>query len=268
VPTTPEGAATFHASAEAYDRYVGRYGGALATRLLEAAEVKPGLRVLDVGCGPGALAARAASIVGPAQVAAVDPSQPFAEACRERLPGADVRVAAAESLPFSDGTFDAVLSQLVVNFLSDAPRGLAEMRRVAKPGAVVAGCVWDYAGEMRMLRAFWDAAIAVDPEGAGSLDESSMSYCNPEELGELWSEAGLDAVAVSPLEVEASYSDFDDLWQPFTAGIGPAGAYCASLDPARRESLRERLRVGLGNPAGRFTLTARAWCAVGRRGVQ
>jgi SAM-dependent methyltransferase len=264
VPTTPQGAATFKASAEAYDRYVGRYGSALAAGLLEAAEVGPGLRVLDVGCGPGALATRAASIVGPAQVAAVEPSPPFADACRERLPGVDVRVAAAESLPFADATFDAVLSQLVVNFLTDAPRGVAEMRRVAKPGGVVAACVWDYAGEMRMLRAFWDAAIAVDPEGAGALDESSMSYCTPEELEALWSAAALEEVRVSPLEVEASYSDFEDLWQPFTAGIGPAGAYCASISPARRSELRERLRTSLGDPAGPFTLTARAWCAVGR----
>jgi SAM-dependent methyltransferase len=259
----------FRASAEAYDRYVGRYGSALAAGLLEAAEVEPGLRVLDVGCGPGALAARAAGIVGPAQVAAVEPSQPFAEACRERVPGVDVRVAAAESLPFADATFDAVLSQLVVNFLTDAPRGVAEMRRVARPRGVVAACVWDYAGGMKMLRAFWDAAVALDPGGAGALDEGrSMRYCTPEELEALWSAAALEEVLVSPLEVEASYSDFDDLWQPFTAGIGPAGAYCASLDPARQEALRERLRAELGNPSGPFKLTARSWCVVGRRSVQ
>jgi SAM-dependent methyltransferase len=259
-----EGAAMFQASAEAYDRFVGRYGPALAAALLETAGVKPGLRVLDVGCGPGALTTGAARIVGPAQVAAVEPSQPFAEACRARVPGADVRVAAAESLPFEDGIFDAVLSQLVVNFLTDAPGGLAEMRRVAKPGGVVAGCVWDYGGEMRMLRSFWDAAAAVDPDGAGRVDEAAMRYCNPEELGALWAEAGLEAIEVSPLQVEASYADFDDLWTPFTAGIGPAGSYYAALDPPRQEALRERLRASLGDPTGPFTLSARAWCAVGR----
>jgi SAM-dependent methyltransferase len=254
-----ESAAMFRASAEAYDRYVGRYGDGLAAALLEAAEVRPGLRVLDVGCGPGALAARAAQLVGPAQVAAVDPSEPFAEACRERVPGADVRVAAAESLPFPDGTFDAVLSQLVVNFLADAPAGVTEMRRVAKPGGVVAGCVWDYAGGMRMLRAFWDAAVALDPETAGPLDEGTMRHSSPEELDALWSTAGLEELRTSPLDVEASYADFDDLWQPFTAGIGPAGAYCASLAPERQAELRERLRAELGDPAGPFTLRARAW---------
>jgi SAM-dependent methyltransferase len=260
-----EGAAMFQAPAEAYDRFVGRYGPALAAAFLDTAGVEPGQRVLDVGCGPGALTAEAARIVGPAQVAAVDPSQPFAEACRARNPGVDVQVAAAESLPFADGSFDAVLSQLVVNFLTDAPAGVAEMRRVAKPGGVVAACVWDYAGEMRMLRSFWDAAAAVDPDGAGLVDESSMRYCNPDELGALWSEAGLEAVEVSPLNVDASYADFDDLWTPFTAGIGPAGTYYAALDPPLQEALRERLRGSLGDPVGPFTLTARAWCAVGRR---
>jgi hypothetical protein len=140
------------------------------------------------------------------------------------------------------------------------------MRRVAKPGGIVAACVWDYAGEMRLLRAFWDAAMAVDPDGASPIAESHMMrHSNPEELRVLWSAAGLDDVDVSPLHVEASYADFDDLWTPFTAGVGPAGAYCAALDPTRQDALREKLRAALDDPTGPFTLTARAWCAVGRR---
>ncbi len=256
---------TFQAPAEVYDRYVGRYSPALAAALLERAAVAPGQRVLDVGCGPGALTAAAARVVGASQVAAVDPSAPFVEACRARNPDVDVRLAAAESLPFEDGTFDAVLSQLVVNFLDDAPAGVAEMRRVAKPGGLVAGCVWDYAGEMRMLRAFWDAAVALDPEQAGPLDEGSMRHSTPPELEALWSTAGLEDVSVSPLEVEASYDDFDDLWQPFTGGVGPAGAYTAALDAPAQKRLRERLREELGNPAGSFRLSARAWCVRGAK---
>ena len=254
----------FQAPAEAYDRYVGRYGAELAAALLERAQVAPGHHVLDVGCGPGAVTSAAARIVGPSQVAAVDPSQPFVEACRARNPDVDVRVAGAESLPFADASFDAVVSQLVVNFLADAPAGVAEMRRVAKPGGVVAANVWDYADGMRMLRAFWDAAVEVDPEGAGRADEGTMPYCGTGELEALWSASGLADVEGSALEVEAAYADFDDLWQPFTAGIGPAGAYCASLDPERRAELRTRLSAKLGDPEGPFTLTARAWCAVGR----
>jgi SAM-dependent methyltransferase len=174
-----------------------------------------------------------------------------------------VRLAAAESLPFEDGAFDAVLSQLVVNFLDDAAAGVAEMRRVTK--AVVAGCVWDYAGEMRMLRAFWDAAVALDPERAGPLEEGSMRNATPAELEALWSAAGLDDVSVTALEVDASYQGFDDLWQPFTAGIGPAGAYTASLDVSAQVRLRERLRHELGDPDGPFTLGARAWCVTGAK---
>ena len=255
----------FTASGDAYARFVGRYGSALARALLAEAGVSADQRVLDVGCGPGPLAAEAATIVGEERVAAVDPSEAFVEACRARLPWADVRVAAAESLPFAGGSFDVVLSQLVVNFMADAPAGAAEMRRVAVPGGVVASCVWDYAGGMRMLRAFWDAALAVDPTGAGPYDEGrTMRYSTAPELERLWQAAGLEEVRTSALDVEAEYESFEDLWEPFTFGIGPAGAYTASLDGDRREAVRERLRSALGEPAGAFQLTARAWCVVGK----
>lgn len=253
----------FQGSGDAYDRFIGRYGAALGEAMLEAAEVRAGMRVLDVGCGTGALAVQAAQLVGTANVAAVDPSEPFAEACRARLPEADVRVAPAESLPFDDAAFDAVLSQLVLNFLSDAPRGVAEMARVAQPGGVVAACVWDYAGEMTLLRAFWDSAKAVD--GAAPDEGASMRYASPRELEELWTQAGLHDVAVSALHVAADYADFDDLWTPFLAGFGPAGAYTVALGPDAQAAVRERLRAELGDPRGPFTLTARAWCVRGAK---
>jgi len=158
------GAETFRASADAYDRLVGRYGTQLASALIDFAGLQPGMRALDVGCGPGALTAALAGRLGTASVGATDPSEPFVEACRARLPGIDVVVGAAEALPLGDGTFDATLSQLVVNFMSDAEAGVREMGRVTRPGGVVASCVWDYAGEMTLLRAFWDAAREVDPQ--------------------------------------------------------------------------------------------------------
>jgi SAM-dependent methyltransferase len=252
----------FRRPAEAYDRFVGRYGPTLAPALIEAAGIGEDWRVLDVGCGPGPLTSALAAHVGADRVAAVEPSEPFADACRERVPGADVRVAAAESLPFDDDTFDATLSQLVVNFLADAPRGLAEMVRVTRQGGVVAGCVWDYAGEMTMLRAFWDAARALDPDASD--EGATMRYAQPEQLEELWRGAGLADVEVSPLLAEASYDDFDDLWSPFLGGVGPAGAHAAGLAPAAQEELAAELRRRLGEPEGSFRLTARAWCAVGR----
>ena len=261
----PPGAATFGAGADAYDRHIGRYGPSLAAGLIAEAGVAPGDRALDVGCGPGALTAALASALGAEAVAAVDPSAPFVEACRARVPGADVRLAAAEALPFAAGRFDAVLSQLVVNFMADAPAGAREVARVARPGAVVAACVWDYADGMTLLRRFWDAALAVDPDGAPAHDEGRvMRFCSPPDLEALWRGAGLDDVRSGALEATASYESYAALWAPLEEGIAPSGAYAAALDPPRRAALREELRRRLGAGDAPFTLAARAWVVTGR----
>jgi SAM-dependent methyltransferase len=258
------GAETFRASAAAYDRFVGRYGAALAAAQIGFAGVAPGMRALDVGCGPGALAGALAQHLGATAVSAVDPSQPFVEACRERLPDVAVVRAGAEALPFADDTFDAVLSQLVVNFMSDPLAGVREMARVARPGGIVASCVWDYAGEMTLLRAFWDAAREVEPERAAAADEGVvMPWCGEDELGALWREAGLIEVRCGALVVRAAYTDFADLWAPLPSGIGPAGAFCASLDDERRVALHDAYRRRLGAGDAPFELTARAWAVAG-----
>ena len=255
----------FRGPAEVYDRFVGRYSPGLARAMCNAAGVRSGQRALDVGCGSGALVVALSAILGEENVAGVDPSKPFVEAARAKAPGAQLAVAAAESLPFEDDAFDATLSQLVVNFLSDPKAGLREMARVTRSGGVVAGCVWDYGGGMTMLRSFWEAAAALDPEGATTqMEQHTMRFSRPEELGELW-QSNLTGVSVSAIDVEASYEDFDDLWAPFPTGVGPAGAYAASLDPDAQEQLRAELSRRLGDPQGAFTLSARAWCAVGTR---
>jgi SAM-dependent methyltransferase len=262
--TNVPGAETFRVAADAYDRHVGRYGPALAARLISAAGLRPGQSALDVGCGPGALTAALAELLGADAVAAVDPSEPFAQACASRVRGVQVEVAAAEALPFGDGTFDAALSQLVLNFMTDAPAGVREMRRVTRPGGTVASAVWDYADGMTLLRRFWDAAAALDP-AAERLDEGvSMPHCRPDELEELWRMAGLEDVETSELVVEAGYSGFDDLWQPLEHGVGPSGAYAAGLAPERRAHLREELRRRLDAGEKPFRLSARAWCVAGR----
>lgn len=258
-----DSAPMFSGPAEVYDRFVGRYSPGLARAMCNAAGVRPGQSALDVGCGSGALVVALAVILGEENVAGVDPSEPFVEAARSKVPGARLTVAAAESLPFEDGTFDVTLSQLVVNFLSDPEGGLREMARVTRPGGVVAGCVWDYGGGMTMLRAFWETAAALDPEAATpQMEQHTMRFSRPDELGDLW-QSSLVGVAVSPIDVEASYEDFGDLWAPFPTGVGPAGAYAASLDRDAQEQLRDEFRRRLGDPQGVFTLSARAWCAVG-----
>jgi SAM-dependent methyltransferase len=257
------GAETFRVAAATYDRHVGRYASGLGSALTEFAGVGPGMRALDVGCGPGALTAQLARRLGAANVCAAEPSEPFAEACRERV-GVEVVSAPAEALPFEDGAFDAALSQLVVNFMSDAEAGVGEMARVTRSGGLVASCVWDYAGEMTLLRAFWDAAREVDPVRAAAADEGVvMRWCGQDELGELWQATGLREVRTGALVASAAYADFDDLWAPLPTGIAPSGAFCKSLDAEGQAKLRDAYRRRLGVGDEPFELSARAWAAVG-----
>ena len=260
----PPGAATFRTPAEAYDRHIGRYGRELARALIDAAGLRSGHRTLDVGCGPGALTSELVAVLGAEQVAAVDPSGPFVEACRRRLPGVHVEVASADALPFEDAAFDHALAQLVVNFMTDPPAGVREMQRVTRPGGTVAAAVWDYAGEMTLLRRFWDAAVALDPS-AGDKDEGRcMPFCTPDELGDLWRMVGLADVRVWPVVVAAGYDDFEDLWQPLDLGVAPSGAYATSLSSERRMALKAELRRRLGVGNEPFRLRARAWIATGQ----
>jgi SAM-dependent methyltransferase len=237
---------------------MGRWSRLLSPQLADLAGVRPGLRVLDVGCGPGALLTELVGRVGVDAVAGVDPSESYVGAARERHPGVDIRVAPAEALPFPDGTFDAALAQLVVHFMTDPVAGLREMARVTRSGGVVAACVWDYAGHHDPLRVFWAAARERDPAVG---DESDLAGVREGHLAELMAAASLTEVASSALEVRLEQPDFETWWRPFTEGVGPAGAYLARLDPAEREALREACRATL--PDGPFVLDARAWAARG-----
>jgi SAM-dependent methyltransferase len=241
---------------------MGRYSRPLAPAFADATGVAAGQRVLDVGCGPGALTAELVRRVGAERVSAVDPSEPFVEACARRNPGVRVVRGHAGKIPFADGSFEAALAQLVLHFVGDPAAAAAEMRRVVRPGGAVAACVWDFGGGMRMLRAFWDSALAIDPTAPDELVR--RRFGRDGEIGELFESAGLGDVVTGALDVEAAYDGFDDLWAGFLAGAGPAGAYCSSLDLRGRTRLREELRSRLGSPAGRFSLPARAWYAVGR----
>jgi SAM-dependent methyltransferase len=248
----------FDVAAEAYDRFMGRYSRLLSPQLADLAGVRSGQRVVDVGCGPGALTAELVARLGAESVAAVDPSEPFVAAARARNPGADVRRASAEKLPFADGTFDAALAQLVVHFMSDPVAGLAEMARVTRPGGVVAACVWDHGGGRGPLSVFWDAARDIEP---GVYDESQLAGARAGHLTELLAAAGLHQVTETSLSADLEHASFEDWWQPFELGVGPAGSYVAGLDPRRRAELREACRRRL--PVEPFVITARAWAARG-----
>lgn len=250
-------------SVDAYDRFVGRYSGGLARRLIGASGLRAGDSALDVGCGPGALTAELVTLLGADDVAAVDPSQAFVEACRMRNPGVRVEVGSAEELPFTDGSFDATLAQLVVNFMDDAKAGVAQMKRVTRRGGAVVAAVWDYGDGMTLLRSFWDAAAAVQ-ETAVEKDERHMRFATANELSDLWTAVGLAEVAVSAAVISAKYEDFDDLWQPLESGVGPAGAYTAALSADRRRELRDELQRRLLVGDAPFELSARAWVVAGR----
>jgi SAM-dependent methyltransferase len=249
---------SFDVDAAAYDRFMGRYSVPLAPLLADLASVDARQRVLDVGCGPGALTTELVARVGPGSVSAVDPSASFVTTARERHPGVDVQRAAAEQLPFADGMFDAALAQLVVHFMADPVAGLREMRRVTRGGGVVAACVWDHAGGGGPLSVFWEAAHALDADVA---DESRLAGAREGHLGELFREAGLREVEEIRVSVDVEHPTFDDWWEPFTLGVGPAGVFVAGLDGDERARLREACRERL--PAPPFVVTARAWAARG-----
>ena len=250
---------SFDVGADAYMRFMGRYSEPLAAQFAHLAGVGRGQRLLDVGCGPGALTAELVSRAGADQVSAVEPSASFAAAVRERLPGVDVRLASAEQLPFAAGTFDAALAQLVVHFMADPVKGLREMGRVTRPGGVVAACVWDHAGGRGPLAAFWAAVRELDPAAA---DESGLAGVREGDLARLFAQAGLSGTQATALTVRVRHASFGQWWEPFTLGVGPAGAYVASLSPGHRAALREQCRRRL--PAGPVEISATAWAATSR----
>jgi len=247
----------FDVSGSAYGRFMGRFSEPLAQEFLELVGARPGQRVLDVGSGAGALTAVLVPVVGADSVSAIDPSEPFVETLRTRCPGVDVRLATAEDIPFPAATFDAVLAQLVVHFMSDPVQGLREMARVAAPGGTVAANSWDHGGDRGPLSVFWQAARDLDPDAP---DESDYAGVHEGDLARLFDLAGMTGATSTALEVEVAHSDVDDWWEPYTLGVGPAGAYVAALDPERRAALRAHCAELL--PTGPFSTRAWAWTVV------
>jgi SAM-dependent methyltransferase len=252
--------------ADAYERYVGRWSRPVADAFLAWLSLPAGGSWIDVGCGTGALSGQIVARVAPGRLLGVDPSPDFVAAAASRVdsPVAAFAVGRADAIPVETGAADAVVSGLVLNFVPDVPAALAEMRRVARPGATIAAYVWDYADRMELMRRFWDAAVDLDPDAA-ALDEGiRFPIAAPAPLASAWANAGLRDVLVNAIDVPTRFTDFDDYWQPFTVDIAPAPGYASRLPPERREALRERLRVTLPTgPEGTIDLIARAWAVRG-----
>jgi len=234
----------------AYDKFMGRFSVRLAPLFADFSGVSAGSRVLDVGAGTGALTSEL--LRRDATVAAMDPSPEFVATLKSRFPDVDAREAGAEELPWPDGSFDAALAQLVIAFMADADAGVAEMRRVVEPGGVVAVCMWDRE-RMDLLHAVNQVQAVVDPDRSADVQRFRSADSIANLLG--------DGAEVELLVVDAEYADFDEFWSALTGGVGPAGAWVASLDEDRRAQAHEELRRFLGNPGGAFTLTGRAWAA-------
>jgi len=244
---------------EAYDRFMGRYSQPLARTLADWLEVAPGQRAVDVGCGPGALTAVLVERLGADHVAAVDPSEPFVAACRDRNPGVDVRQGGAESLPFDDDSADVAAACLVVHFMTDPVAGVREMARVTRPGGRVGATVWDLRGSRAPMAPLWTAMAEVAPEHP---DESDFQGGSRESLVGILEQAGLTDIEADELAVTVTHPTFEEWWEPYQHGVGPAGEAIAALDPEARTRLEQVLRRNLGD--GPFDVTAVAYAARGR----
>lgn len=248
----------FEVAAASYDRFMGRYSTQLSPQLADLAGLKAGQRVLDVGCGPGVLTGELVGRVGAPNVSAADPSETFVAATRHRYPDVDVHQGPAEELPFDDDTFDVSLAQLVVHFMADPVEGLREMKRVTRPGGVVAASVWDFGGGRGPLSPFYEAARHLDPEVH---DESERPGTQKGHLLELFEAAGLSNPEESTVTASIEHATFEDWWEPFKLGVGTAGSYLSSLDPDRQAQI-EAIAREIISPLP-YRLTSQAWAVRG-----
>ena len=256
------------ADGDAYERYVGRWSRPIGAMFLDWLSLPSGLRWLDVGCGTGALSGMVLEHTDPADVTGIDPSVGFLSVAQAKVTDerAKFKIGDAQSLPVEDAKMDVSVSGLALNFIPDKKRAADEMLRAVKPGGVVALYVWDYAGEMQLMRYFWDTAVKLFPK-ASELDEGNLfPICNPEPLAELFQDAGLKEIETRAFDAPTVFADFDDYWSPFTLGQGPAGAFCVSLSENDRDRLREELENTIPfSDDGTIKLIARAWAVRGKR---
>jgi SAM-dependent methyltransferase len=254
------------AGGDDFERYVGRWSRQIAPRFLDWLDVPAGGRWLDVGCGTGALSGTILAMASPASILGIDPSADFVAHAQATVTDGRARfeVASADSIPAETGAADAAVAGLVLNFVPDIPTALADIRRVVRPGGRIGAYVWDYRGGMEIIRRYWEAAAAIDPQGVEAVGAEHFPICEPGALAAAFRAAGLDDVDDRAIEIPAVFADFDDYWRPFLSGIGPAPGFNVRLDDARRAAVRDHLQATLPiEPDGSIHLTARAWAARG-----
>jgi len=253
---------------DAYELYVGRWSRRTGEKFLSWLDVPPDLRWLDLGCGTGALTSQILQDCLPSSVVGIEPSEGFLSLAREQVKDrrAEFLQGSGDELPVEDGSADVIVSRLVLNFIPDQQKAMAELVRAVKPGGTIAAYVWDYAGHVQFMRHFWDAAIELDPSAREKDEGVRFPICRPAPLAELFEASGLRDVSTQPIDVPTPFENFDDYWTPFLSGIAPAPGYCASLDEAARNRLRDHLAKTLPtDPDGMILLAARAWAVRGTR---
>ncbi len=264
---SPPGVADNWANGQSYEAYVGRWSRAVAREFLTWLSLPTDSRWLDIGCGTGALSEAILRHSSPKSVTGLDSSEGYIAFARQKIqdPRMKFQVGSVEPLEFPEGSFDAAVSGLVLNFLPHPDRAIAEMRRVVTPGAIVAAYVWDYTGAMELLRYFWDSAVALDPKAAVLDEGRRFPLCNPKPMGQLFTSAGLHNVETRAIDVETVFQDFNAFWAPFLGGQGPAPSYLMSLSAERRNDLRDEILGQLPMADdGSIQLTARAWAVKGQ----
>lgn len=264
---THKKAGAWFADGDAYEHYIGRWSRPVGQMFLDWLSPAPALRWADVGCGTGALTETILRQANPEQIVGIEPSVGFLDLAKTVVTDerTEFRLGNALSLPLEDDKMDIVVSGLVLNFVPDKPQALKEMLRVVKPGGTIASYVWDYAGDMQLMRYFWNGVSDLFPDDAVKDEGKQFPICKAEPLADLFTSAGLNAVETTALDAPTVFADFDDYWSPFLRGQGPAGAYCLSLSENRREQLRMNLESKLPFASnGSIPLIARAWAVRGR----
>jgi ubiquinone/menaquinone biosynthesis C-methylase UbiE len=248
---------------DSYDAYMGRWSRQIAPRFLDWLGASDGQEWLEVGCGTGALSAAIVARRNPKSLISIDPSEGFLAKARVNVPDQRVtfQVGDAQSLTLAPGSRDVVVSALVLNFVPDKVKALAEMKRVARPGGMIGFYVWDYpGGGVEFMRAFWTAATALDPAALELTEDRRFPFCTPQGLSDLAKSAGLTSVDCTSIEVASVFKDFEDYWHPFTLGAGPAPGYCVKLAPDARQLLKEKLQGSLPRrDDGSIAMKTRAW---------